>query len=65
MPITYEQAKQLIADEMREAGDRSPGWDGRLNSAILVVFGDGKAHDGRVLLAKMAAKKIHDDAAEK
>jgi hypothetical protein len=65
MPITHDQAKKLIADELNGNGDRKPGWDGRLNSAILVVFGDGHAHTGRDRLVKLAGDKISRDLQSK
>ncbi|MFN3449131.1 MAG: hypothetical protein ACK44F_10580 [Roseococcus sp.] len=58
MPIDLDQAKRIIADEMAGNGDRKPGWDGRLNSAILVIFGEGSAHVGRSRLVKAAAELL-------
>jgi len=59
VPISLDEAKKIIADAMNGEGDTSPGWDGRLTAAVLVVFGDGSAKIGRELLVKLASDKIN------
>jgi hypothetical protein len=50
--------------QILQSKDRRPGWDQKLDSAIMRVFGDGNASLGRERLRRMAVGLVmeHPDS---